>query len=57
LNDGSCIRLRLERANHVWSYEIVSGKTHDGRMLQKLILIDEYTRECLAIRVAMGGMK
>lgn len=52
LNDGSCVRLRPERANHVWSYDFVSGKTHDGRTLRMLTLIDEYTRESLAIRVA-----
>ena len=39
-------------ANHVWSYDFVRGKTHDGRTLRMLTLIDEYTRECLAIRVA-----
>ena len=52
LNDGSCMRLRPERANHVWSYDFVSAMTHDGRTLRMLVLIDEYTRECLAIRVA-----
>ena len=52
LNDGSCVRLRPERANHVWSYDFVSGMTHDGRTIRMLTLIDEYTRECLAIRVA-----
>jgi putative transposase len=52
LNDGTCIRLRPERANHVWSYDFVTAMTHDGRMLRMLTLIDEYTRECLAIRVA-----
>jgi len=52
LNDGSCVRLRPERANHVWSYDFVSARTHDGRTLRLLALIDEYTRECLAIRVA-----
>jgi putative transposase len=52
LNDGSCVRLRPARANHVWSYDFVSAMTHDGRMLRMLTLIDEYTRECLAIRVA-----
>ena len=52
LNDGSCVRLRPERANHVWSYDFVSAITHDGRNLRLLTLIDEYTRECLAIRVA-----
>lgn len=50
LNDGSCVRLRPERANHVWSYDFVSAKTHDGRTVRMLNLIDEYTRECLAIR-------
>jgi putative transposase len=46
------LRLRPERANHVWSYDFVSAMTHDGRTLRMLTLIDEYTRECLAIRVA-----
>ena len=50
LNDGSCVRLRAERQNHVWSYDFVSAKTHDGRTVRMLNLIDEYTRECLLIR-------
>ena len=49
LNDGSCVRLRPEQANHAWSYDFVSAITHDGRGLRLLTLIDEYTRECLAI--------
>jgi transposase InsO family protein len=52
LNDGSCIRLRPERRNHVWSYDFVEAKTHDGRKVRLMTLIDEFTRECLAIRVA-----
>jgi putative transposase len=52
LNDGSCVRLRPERTNHVWSYDFVSARTHDGRTIRMLTLIDEFTRECLAIRVA-----
>src|SRR5271165_347362 len=52
LNDGSCVRLRPEHENHVWSYDFVSASTHDGRTLRLLTLIDEYTRKCLAIRVA-----
>jgi putative transposase len=52
LNDGSCVRLRPEHKNHVWSYDFVATRTHDGRSLRLLTLIDEYTRECLAIRVA-----
>ena len=52
LNDGSCIRLRPERRNHVWSYDFVMDTTHNGRPFRMLNVIDEYTRECLAIRVA-----
>ncbi len=51
LADGSCIRLRPEHRNHVWAYDFVSETTHDGRKLRLLTVIDEYTRECLAIRV------
>ena len=50
LNDGSCVRLRPERERHVWSYDLVSAKTHDGRTVRMLNLIDEHTRECLMIR-------
>jgi len=52
LNDGSCIRLRPERPNHVWSYDFVAERTHDGRGFRMLCIIDEFTREALAIRVA-----
>ena len=51
LNDGSCIRLRPERPNHVWAYDFVMDRTRDGRAVRMLAVIDEYTRECLAIRV------
>lgn len=51
LNDGSCMRLRPERPNHVWSYDFVMDTTDDGRLFRMLNVIDEYTRECLAIRV------
>jgi len=52
LADGSCIRLRPEHRNHVWAYDFVSETTHDGRKLRLLTVVDEYTRECLAISVA-----
>jgi len=52
LNDGSCIRLRAERRNHVWSYDFVEERTHDGRKFRMLNIIDEFTHECLAIRVS-----
>lgn len=51
LNDGSCIRLRPEHSNHVWSYDFVEDRTRDGRKFRMLNVIDEFTRECLAIRV------
>ena len=51
LNDGSCIRLRAERADHVWSYDFVHHRTYDGRAFRMLNVLDEFTRESLAIRV------
>ena len=52
LNDGSCIRLRPARPNHVWSYDFVMDRTHDGRAFRMLTVIDEFTRRSLAIVVA-----
>ena len=51
LNDGSCVRLRPERPNHVWSYDFVQDRTHDGRAYRTLNIIDEFTKEALMIRV------
>ena len=51
LNDGSCIRLRAERADHIWSYDFVHHRTYDGRAFRMLNVLDEFTRESLAIRV------
>lgn len=50
-NDGSCIRLRPEYKNHVWSYDFVADRTSNGKVLRMLNIIDEYTRECLSIHV------
>jgi len=50
-NDGSCIRLRAEHPNHVWSYDFVHHRTEDGKVFRMLNILDEYTRECLAIRI------
>ena len=50
--DGSCLRLRPEYRNHVWSYDFVADRTHDGRPFRILNIIDEYSRECLASVVA-----
>jgi putative transposase len=50
-NDGSCVRLRPTHRNHVWSYDFVADRTHDGRSIRMVTVIDEYTRECLAILV------
>ena len=51
LNDGSCIRLRPEHKEHVWSYDFVMARTAEGRAFRMLNIIDEYTRECLTIVV------
>jgi putative transposase len=51
LNDGSCIRLRPEFKDHVWSYDFMMDRTSDGRPLRLLTILDEYTRECLSIVV------
>ena len=48
LNDGSCIRLRPEHKDHVWSYDFVKEHTENGKAFRVLNIIDEYTRECLA---------
>ncbi len=52
LNDGLCVRLRPAHKNHVWAYDFVMTRTHDGRPVRMLTILDEYTRECLAIDVA-----
>ena len=52
LNDGSCVWLWLCWLGHVWAYDFVQDRTHDGRRFRMLTVIDEYTRECLAIVVA-----
>lgn len=51
LADGSCVRLRPEHKDHVWAYDFVAARTSDGRPLRLLTIVDEYTRECLAIDV------
>src|SRR3954449_12733011 len=51
LSDGSCIRLRPEYRNHVWSYDFVEDRTHDGRKFRMLNVIGEFSHECLALRV------
>ena len=52
LNDGSCMRLRPEHRNHVWSWDFVFIRTDDGRSMKLMVVMDEFTRECLAIHVA-----
>jgi len=54
LNDGSCVRQRAEYPNHLWSYDFALERTHDGRPVRILAVMDEYTRECLAMDVARG---
>ena len=51
LNDGSCVRLRPVHKGHVWSYDFVQDRTHEGKVFRMLCITDEFTRECHAIRV------
>ncbi len=51
LNDGSCIRLRPQFKDHVWSYDFVTARTDEGKAFRMLNIIDEYSRECLAMLV------
>jgi len=51
LNDGSCLRLRPQYRNHVWSYDFLLDRTSDGRPIRMLTVIDEYSRECLSIHI------
>lgn len=51
LNDGSCVRLRPEYRKHVWSYDFVHCRTDDGKVFRTLNILDEFSRECLTIRV------
>ena len=52
LADGSCVRLRPQHKDRVWIYNFVADCTNDGRAFRMLTIINEYTRECLAIDVA-----
>lgn len=52
LNHGSCIRLRPEFLGHAWAYDFVEGRNHDGREFRILTIIDEASKECLALVVA-----
>ena len=51
-NDVSCVRLRPAWKDHVWAYDFVHLRRHDGTGVRLLTVIDEYSMECLAIRVA-----
>jgi putative transposase len=48
-SENSCVRYRATHRNHVWSYDFLADRTEDGRQLKLLVVIDEFTRECLAI--------
>jgi len=52
LNDGSIVRLKPEFPKHVWSYDFMYDRTHNGVPFRILNVIDEYTRECLTVKVA-----
>ena len=49
--ENSCAVRRAQQPNHVWSYDFLMDRTEDGRQLKLLVVVDEYTRECLALEV------
>jgi transposase InsO family protein len=51
LNDGSGVRLKADHHDHVWSYDFVHHRTEDGKAFRTLNILDEFSRECLKIRV------
>lgn len=51
LNDGACVRLRPQHRGHVWSYDFAADRTHDGKAFRMLTVIDEHSREYLAVHV------
>jgi transposase InsO family protein len=51
LTDGTCMRLRPQKKDHVWSYDLAMIRTTDGKPIRILVIIDEYSRECLSILV------
>jgi putative transposase len=51
LEDSGCPHYQAEHKDHVWCYDFVQDKTEDGKMLRFLVVVDEYTRECLALEV------
>ena len=55
LTDGSCVRRRPAYRHHVWAYDFVAERTHDGRPFKILVVVDEYSRECLALVVGRGN--
>jgi putative transposase len=51
---NSCVRRPAEYKDHVWAWDFLHDRTADGRPLKWLTLVDEYTRECLALEVRRG---
>ncbi len=45
---------KAENANQVWTYDFVFDQSLSGKSLKMLTLIDEYTRECLAVEVGVS---
>ncbi len=55
MNDGSCVRLRPERPNHVWSDDFVQDRTHDDRVFRTRNIVDDHTREALTDLFILRG--
>jgi len=49
---NECIRHRAERKDHVWALDFIRERTVHGQPVKLLGIVDEYTRECLALEVS-----
>ena len=54
MSDNSCVRRKAEHKDHVWTWDFIHDRTTNGRPLKWLSIVDEYTRECLALEVGRG---
>jgi putative transposase len=50
-SENGCNRRRSEYYNHIWNYDFLSERLENGHLVKLLVVIDEFTRECLAIDV------
>jgi putative transposase len=53
-SENACHRHRAEHKDHVWCWDFIFDRTESGSPLKWLSIVDEYTRECLCLKVDRG---